>query len=63
MADVTMCDNEECPLKEECYRFMAVACGLQSYAYFTPNSEYDCDYFIPLKRKAKPPREEESSAS
>ena len=46
--DITMCDNDSCPLKHQCYRQMAVANEMyQSFASF----EYDsgCPFFIARK--------------
>lgn len=34
MADITMCKSKDCPLKEKCYRFLAVA------------NEYRQSYFV-----------------
>jgi hypothetical protein len=47
MPDISMCTNEECPLKETCYRYNATPSEfMQAYAKF----EYDkdtksCDYY------------------
>ena len=34
MADITICVCEDCPVKEECYRFKAKRDTYQSYANF-----------------------------
>ena len=34
MADISMCMNDECPLKDRCYRATAVASDYQSYMAF-----------------------------
>ena len=39
MPDITMCKNEACPKKEECYRYKANPSEQQSYAEF--DSERD----------------------
>lgn len=42
MADITMCDNKECPRRDSCYRFTAVPNPYrQSYWYPTPDHA-DC---------------------
>ena len=43
MADITLCMNQICPLKDKCYRRTAVPSEWQSYSYF----DYDdgCEYF------------------
>lgn len=44
MADISMCINEECPLKENCYRYTAPAAEFwQAYG--------DFEYFINDKKQ------------
>ena len=47
MPDITLCENEDCPIKENCYRYLAVGGLFQSYANF----EYKngCPFFIHKK--------------
>lgn len=46
MGDFSMCSNQQCPSKEQCYRFMAIPSRFQSYANFTPKEGEDkCEYF------------------
>jgi hypothetical protein len=46
MPDISMCMNEECPLKEECYRFTVQPNKYrQSYGNFKPNEEGQCVYY------------------
>ena len=47
MPDISMCDNEQCPLKETCYRFTATPSEFrQAYAKFKYNEETEsCDYY------------------
>ena len=59
MPDIAMCQNENCPIKEGCYRFTATPDAYrQSYAKFEYSFEYHdrdgyseldvtCDHFIP----------------
>lgn len=53
MPDITICMTETCPNKEECYRYMAVADQLQSYADFTKecNTTTDKKYYLPMEDK------------
>lgn len=46
MPDITMCTNEECPHKEECYRFKATPSEYQSYGTFEPDKNGECEYLI-----------------
>lgn len=50
MPDITMCENATCHMREQCYRFMATPDARQSVTTFTPLSEAECEYFMPLKR-------------
>lgn len=34
MADITMCENHKCYVKEKCYRYQAIPSEYQSYSYF-----------------------------
>lgn len=43
MADISMCDGNECPQKQECYRYTAPQ-NPQGQAYFT---------FVPYDKDAK----------
>lgn len=44
MADITMCVNKDCPLRNKCYRATAKADPLwQSYSKYEPqNGKCDC---------------------
>ena len=57
MPDISMCFNEECPKKEDCYRAKAEPNPLwQSYTSFTftiAEGNVFCSKFIPLT----PPKE------
>ena len=45
MVDIAMCTNDQCPLKDVCYRQIAKPSALrQSYALF--NYKVDCDGHI-----------------
>lgn len=55
MADITMCDNFTCNLRDKCYRYMAEPDEYnQSYSLFSPTiniktKEMECDYFLTIK--------------
>lgn len=45
MPDITMCNDEECPQKERCYRFIAEANPYrQSFFVESPKKMDGCDY-------------------
>lgn len=49
MADITMCQDGECPSSSECHRFCAVPDDNQSYSDFWRHREqgsFECSYFI-----------------
>ena len=50
MADISMCTDKECTLKETCYRFKATPGYWQSYADFKQVNG-KCDYYWQLKEK------------
>lgn len=48
MPDITMCKGNDCPLKESCYRYTAIADELaQSYFMNPPYKEEEnkCDHY------------------
>ena len=47
MADITMCEGDNCPSKQTCYRFLATPNEYrQSYFYPTPNIvDKKCDEY------------------
>ncbi len=51
MPDITMCFGKDCPLKESCYRFKAMA-NVYGQAYFgkTPYKNSKCDYYWEEKK-------------
>jgi hypothetical protein len=49
MPDITMCKNEECPLKDKCYRHEAKPSTMQSYFMdIKPNEKGECKYYWKL---------------
>ena len=52
MSDITMCMNKVCPLKSNCYRYVAIPDKYwQSYADFKYNN--GCLYFLPISIRNK----------
>ena len=45
MPDIAKCDNDKCPLKEQCYRWTSEPDEYQSYAHFEPDKEGECEYY------------------
>lgn len=48
MPDIAMCQNNDCPLREGCYRFTAKPAKWQWYNDFKPKND-KCDHFIDNK--------------
>ena len=48
MPDITMCRNEECNRRNECYRFVAKPSLRQSYCLF-PEQGDECKYFVKIE--------------
>lgn len=46
MADITLCSNNKCPIKELCYRFTCQPGRYQSYSHFEPDESGECEYLI-----------------
>jgi hypothetical protein len=54
MPDISMCKNVNCPLKENCVRFLADPNPhWQAYGDFQPNEEGRCDYYYPVNPNFK----------
>ncbi len=52
MPDMSMCKGTDCPLKDTCYRYKAIASEFrQSYFFDLPynKEEEKCDYYWPTK--------------
>ena len=53
MSDISMCKNETCKVRDQCYRFTAdPAQAGQSYGDFAPSDDKacpECCYFWPIK--------------
>ena len=50
MGDITLCVNQECPLKDSCKRnvqnYKKRENRAQSYALFYPNEDSTCDHYM-----------------
>lgn len=48
MADITMCANQECKMREDCYRAMARIGIYQSWNKFSASSDNTCEHKIQI---------------
>ena len=49
MPDISMCANNKCSKKKDCYRYRALPDSpWQAYSEFEPLASGQCDYFEPL---------------
>ena len=49
MPDITMCLQDDCPMKGGCYRHEATPTSYrQSFAVFTPETATDCSRFMEI---------------
>ena len=46
MSDITMCEGIGCPIREKCYRYMAIDDRIQYYFIKTPFKYDFCGKFI-----------------
>ena len=51
MPDIAMCSGDECPIKENCYRYLANPSHFQSFFAPPPYTEEGCDYFWDVNEK------------
>ena len=51
MPDIAMCKGGECPIRENCWRYIAPASRWQSYIETPPFTEEGCDYFWDVNEK------------
>jgi hypothetical protein len=51
MADIAMCQGDQCPIKEDCWRYMAPASRWQSYLATPPYAKDGCEYFWDMNEK------------
>jgi hypothetical protein len=48
MPDISMCSGEKCPLKENCYRFLAIPNEFRQSYFMNPPYNHqtnECEYF------------------
>ena len=48
MPDITMCEGNECPIRDTCKRFTATPSGRQAYFVETPYDD-GCKYYSPTQ--------------
>jgi hypothetical protein len=58
MPDISMCSGEKCPLKENCYRFLATPNEFRQSYFMNPPYDHqtkECDHFwdVNLYKKIK----------
>jgi hypothetical protein len=54
MADITMCANKECPLRETCYRVQApINEYRQSWSLYDPDENGVCDHYVKTAEESK----------
>jgi len=60
MPDISLCNNRECPLRAECYRYRAVPTStVQTYTAFeVPEGEDRCEFFMDIEGQTVRPLEE-----
>ena len=51
MADIAMCQGGECPVRENCWRYIAPADRWQSYFGTPPFTKDGCEYFWDVNEK------------
>lgn len=51
MSDIAMCQGGECPVRENCWRYLAPTDRWQSYLGTPPFTEEGCDYFWDVNEK------------
>lgn len=45
MPDISKCENQNCTLKESCYRYTSEPSLYQSYGFFEQDKEGNCNYY------------------
>ena len=53
MPDIAMCEDQDCTLKETCYRFKAIPSYYQSYADFKQEEDGTCEYHMQIYKDDK----------
>ena len=55
MPDISMCENKECSLSDNCWRFNAPPDRVaQSYSDFQQDDEGNCEYYLPMDKEDFP---------
>jgi hypothetical protein len=45
---ITICVNDTCPQREQCYRYIAEPGERQSFSMFTPDENGECENFLEI---------------
>ncbi len=57
MPDISLCTNQECPLKRDCFRFNAIPNPLyqsiMKYTFYVENGKTKCDDMIKMTKADK----------
>jgi hypothetical protein len=54
MPDISMCANQSCPRKEDCYRFKATSSlHIQHFGSYAPDADGDCEGFWDNEKQQK----------
>lgn len=53
MPDITMCEGVGCPIKTDCYRYLAVPDSYQSYFMASPYEGETCRYYWKVTSKSE----------
>ena len=48
MPDISMCGNDDCPLRKQCYRHEATPSDWQSWCNFEPDEKGNCEHFMEI---------------
>lgn len=52
MPDISKCNNDTCPLRKDCYRFIVKPSEYQYYTDFKPDESGKCDAYWPVDTQA-----------
>jgi hypothetical protein len=53
MPDISMCMGNDCPIKENCYRYKAEPSKYQSYFMEAPYKDGDCSHYWEMEMSSK----------
>lgn len=50
MVDFTLCSNKTCPMRSHCKRQTTKGNDHQSYSYFMPRENGECQFYLPVDK-------------